>query len=201
MERISQSNEVAVFAPAPLLITKSADEFAALLAALQEEIKPNGLIEQIYLHDLAAIVWEIQRMRRYRTGIVNNAFRAALQSLLQRLLQTPEYLDQVMSESRAAALAHDWFTNQRTKKEVLKILRRFDLDKSAIEAEAIRQSWSDLELVDKMQASLRLRFDRTLHNVADYRDSLAKRMRQSSERILDNDEVPRLADFATKKSA
>ena len=66
------SNEVALFAPPPLLITESADEFAALLAALQQEIKPNGIIEQIYLHDLAAIVWELQRMRRYRTGIVNN---------------------------------------------------------------------------------------------------------------------------------
>jgi len=29
-----------------LLITESADEFAALLLALQQEIKPNGIIEQ-----------------------------------------------------------------------------------------------------------------------------------------------------------
>ena len=91
--------------PPPLLITESADEFAALLAALQQEIKPNGTIEQIYLHDLAAIVWEIQRMRRYRTGIVNNAFRAALQSLLARLLPIPYVRDRVESEKKAAELA------------------------------------------------------------------------------------------------
>ena len=54
-------NQVALLATSSLLITESADEFAALLAALQQEIKPNGIIEQIYLDDLAAIVWEIQR--------------------------------------------------------------------------------------------------------------------------------------------
>ena len=37
-----------------------ADEFAALRAALRHEIKPNGTIEQIYLDDLAANVWEMQ---------------------------------------------------------------------------------------------------------------------------------------------
>ena len=201
MELTPQSNDVALFAPPPLLITESADEFAALLAALQQEIKPKGTIEQIYLHDLAAIVWEIQRMRRYRTGIVNNAFRAALQSLLERLLLSPYLLERADNEMKATALADAWFANKSGKKEVLAILRQFDLDESAIEAEAVRQAWPDLELADKMQTSLRSRFDRTLRRVADYRDSLAKRMRQSSERILDNDEVPRLADFADKEPA
>jgi hypothetical protein len=139
-----------------------------------------------YLEDLASIVWEIQRLRRYRTGIVNNAFRAALQSLLSRLLLTPDILSRLESEARASALADDWFTSQRGKKEVLAILRRFDLDESAIEAEAIRQSWSDLELIDKMQRSLRSRLDNALRSVADYRESLARQIRQSSDRILEN---------------
>ena len=159
-------NQVALLATSSLLITESADEFAALLAALQQEIKPNGIIEQIYLDDLAAIVWEIQRLRRYRTGIVNNAFRAALQKLLKHLLLTPDILSRIESEARASALADDWFTSQRGKKEVLAILRRFDLDEAAIEAEAIRLSWSDIELVDKMQMSLRSRLDKALLSVA-----------------------------------
>ena len=50
----------------PLLMTKSADELAALLSALRQEIKPDGIIENIYLEDLAAIVWEILRFRRYK---------------------------------------------------------------------------------------------------------------------------------------
>ena len=195
-------NQVALLATSSLLITESADEFAALLAALQQEIKPNGIIEQIYLDDLAAIVWEIQRLRRYRTGIVNNAFRAALQKLLKHLLLTPD-MSRIGNEARASALADDWFTSQRGKKEVLAILRRFDLDESAIEAEAIRLSWSDLELVDKMQMSLRSRLDKALVSVAAYRDGFAKLVRQSPGLILENDsnDVVRLENFAGKKSA
>jgi hypothetical protein len=67
------------------------------------------------------------------------------------------------------------------------ILHEFDLDETAIEAEAVRLTWSDLELLDKMQASLRSRLDKALRSVADYRDSLARQMRQSSDRILEND--------------
>jgi hypothetical protein len=171
-----------------LLITESADEFAALLAALRQEIKPNGMIENIYLEDLAAIVWEIQRLRRCKAGIVNNAFRAALQSLLKQLLVTPNILDRLESEAKAVALADGWFANRKTEKQkVMAILHEFDLDETAIEAEAVRLSWSDLELLDKMQASLRSRLDKALRSVADYRDSLARQMRQSSDRILEND--------------
>jgi hypothetical protein len=171
----------------PLLMTESADEFAALLAALRQEIKPNGMIENIYLEDLAAIVWEIQRLRRCKAGIVNNNFRAALKSLLNQLLVTPNILERIESEAEAEALADGWFVSRKAEKRVRAILRQFDLDETAIEAEAIRQSWSDLELIDKMQMSLRSRLDKALRSVADYRDGLARQMRQSSDRILEND--------------
>ena len=181
------TGQLAPFVRPPLLITESADEFAALLAALRQEIKPNGMIENIYLEDLAAIVWEIQRLRRCKVGIVNNTFRAALQSLLKQLLTTPNILERLESEAKAVALADGWFADRKSKKQVMAILHEFDLDETAIEAEAVRLSWSDLELLDKMQASLRSRLDKALRSVADYRDSLARQMRQSSDRILEND--------------
>ena len=182
------TGQLAPFARPPLLITESADEFAALLAALRQEIKPNGMIENIYVEDLAAIVWEIQRLRRCKAGIVNNAFRAALQSLLKQLLATPNILERLESEAEAVALADGWFANRKTEKQkVMAILHEFDLDETAIEAEAVRLTWSDLELLDKMHASLRSRLDKALRSVADYRDSLARQMRQSSDRILEND--------------
>ena len=67
-EMTRAKNQVAPPAKLPLLITESADEFAVLRAKLQQEIEPNGIIEQIYLDDLAVIVWEIKRLRRSKTG-------------------------------------------------------------------------------------------------------------------------------------
>jgi len=43
-------------------------------------------------------------------------------------------------EDKAQALAQSWFTDQEAKKQVSETLSRFDLDESAIEAEAIRRS-------------------------------------------------------------
>jgi len=49
-------NELALLPKLPLLITESADEFDALRDAFEREIKPRGIIEQMYVHDISAIV-------------------------------------------------------------------------------------------------------------------------------------------------
>ena len=42
-------NELALLPKLPLLITESADEFDALREAFEQEIKPRGIIEQMYM--------------------------------------------------------------------------------------------------------------------------------------------------------
>ena len=191
-------NELALLPKLPLLITESADEFDALRDAFEREIKPRGIIEQMYVHDICAIVWEILRLRRCKVIIINSAFRSALQNLLKQLLRLPgQYEYQV--EGEAEALAHSWFTDQEAKKQVSEILSRFDLDESAIEAEAIRRSSSDLELLDRMLTSLESRRDKALGCVAQYRASLAHQLRENSDRIIDGKGVLRLEDAASER--
>jgi len=98
-------------------------------------------------------------------------------------------------EGEAEALAQAWFTDQEAKKQVSEILAGFDLDESAIEAEAIRRSSSELELLDRMLNSLESRRD-----VAEYRASLAHQLRESSDRIIDGKGVLRLEDAAGERS-
>ena len=78
-------NELVLLPKLPLLITESADEFDALRDALEREIKPRGIIEQMYVHDISAIVWEILRLRRCKVMIINAGFRNALERLLMQL--------------------------------------------------------------------------------------------------------------------
>jgi len=191
-------NELALLPKLPLLITESADEFDALRDAFKQEIKPRGIIEQMYVHDICAIVWEILRLRRCKVIIINSAFRSALQNLLKQLLRLPgQYEYQV--EGEAEALAHSWFTDQEAKKQVSEILSRFDLDESAIEAEAIRRSSSDLELLDRMLTSLESRRDKALGCVAQYRASLAHQLRENSDRIIDGKGLLQLEDAASER--
>src|SRR5262245_3853405 len=155
-KKMPRINELTLLPKLPLLITESADEFDALRDAFEREIKPQGIIEQMYVHDISSIVWEILRLRRCKVVIINSAFRMALKNLLERFLeQANEDAFDVYDEAKA--LANAWFTDQEAKKQVSEVLSRFDLDESAIEAEAIRSSSSDLELLDRMLTSLESR--------------------------------------------
>src|SRR5215510_5748377 len=192
-------NELALLPKSPLLITESADEFDALRDAFEREIKPRGIIEQIYVHDMCSIVWEILRLRRCKVVIINSAFRSALQNLLEQLLRQPgEWEHDVDDEAQALALA--WFTDKEAQKQVSEILSQFELDESAIEAEAIRASSSDLELLDRMLTSLESRRNKALGCVAEYRVSLGQQPRESADRVIDGKGVLRLEDAASKRS-
>src|SRR6266498_4282372 len=76
------TTELTLLPKSPLLITESADEFDAVRDAFEQEIKPHGIIEQMYVHDISSIVWEILRLRRCKAVIINSAFRSALEHLL-----------------------------------------------------------------------------------------------------------------------
>src|SRR5215469_4080850 len=183
-------NELALLPKLPLLITESADEFDALRDAFEREIKPRRIIERMYVHDICSIVWEILRLRRCKVVIINSAFRSALENLLVQLRQPGQ--QDFQARDPALKLAHAWFTDKEAQKQVSETLRRFDLDESAIEAEAIRKSSSDLELLDRMLTSLESRRNKALGCVAEYRASLAHQLRESADRIIDGKDVLRL---------
>src|SRR5271154_5554100 len=79
----------AMLPTAPLLITESKDEFDRIRDALNGEIEPRGIIEQLYVEDIAYLVWEALRMRRNKAAIINSAFRAALTEIISQLLREP----------------------------------------------------------------------------------------------------------------
>src|SRR5262249_57094852 len=83
---------------------------------------PRGIIEQMYVHDISSIVWEILRLRRCKVVIINSAFRSALQNLLKQLLRQPgQYDHDTQLRKQAEALAQAWFTDQEAKKQVSEI--------------------------------------------------------------------------------
>jgi hypothetical protein len=193
-------NELTLLPKLPLLITESADEFDALRDAFEREIKPRGIIEQMYVHDISSIVWEILRLRRCKVVIINSTFRSALQDLLKQVLRQPSGYG-YEEEDEAQALAQAWFTDQEAKKQVSELLSRFNLDESAIEAEAIRKSSSDVELLDRMLTSLESRRDKALGCVAQYRASLAHQLRESADRIIDGKDVLHLEHVSGERPA
>jgi hypothetical protein len=188
----SRNQKVAPLRSPCLTITEPADEFASMCEQVNQAIEPAGVIERMYAEDVIALTWEILRWRRSKAGIINGAFLAALQGLLEQLLNRRDFDPAFDHEEAAEELARGWFANQRAKSQVATLLRKFGLDEGAIEAEAIRSRAEDLERLDRMLALAELRRSKALHCLADYRQSQADRKKLSTDQILENDEVPRL---------
>jgi hypothetical protein len=192
----TSSNKLALLPNTPLLISESEDEFEALRSNLIEEINPRGIIEHMCVADIAEIVWESRRLHRCKAVMINMHYSAALKSLLRNVL-----VGDVVDYDHAEVLAQTWFTDKKAKKEVAEILRRFHLDESAIEAQAIKSVASELEILDKRLMSLETRRNRAIRNIAEYRESFARKVRESSGRIIEADSVVRLENLSGQKSA
>jgi hypothetical protein len=129
-------NEAPLLPTVSLLITESDDEFEAIRGALDRELKPNGIIEQMYVGDIAQLNWEIIRFRRCKVALINSRMRSALEEIIPELMRKPgEYAHQHKEE--ADQLAEDWFGDPKSKDAVAEMLANCGLDESAIEAQAI----------------------------------------------------------------
>ena len=105
----------ALLPTAPLLITESRDEFNLIRDTLNDQIKPRGIIEQMYVEDIAYLVWEILRLRRSKAAIINSAFRDALTEVVAQLLRNPGQWKHELKD-RAEKLAREWFSDPECQK-------------------------------------------------------------------------------------
>jgi hypothetical protein len=186
-----ESNTV-YFRPA-LLRTESEEDFGKLFDELKRDIEPATFVELTYVFEVAQIIWDIMRYRRDKAGIINNTFRKALVNLLQQILPPPGAGSNLLSlqlRSKAQQLASEWFSSQESKDRVSGLLEEAELDLRAVEAEALRLSLDDMERVDRLLTAAEASRDKALRSIAWYRESFARKLRQSSERILAAEQVP-----------
>ena len=195
------TNELTLLPKSPLLITESADEFDALRDAFEREIKPRGIIEHMYVDDISSMVWEILRLRRGKAAILNAAFRDALVHILTECLTKPGKFQLLGSlRDQAQTLAFAWFKDEQGKKQVAETLNQHGFDEYAIEGEAIRTSSSTLEQLDRMLASLEARRNKALRCIGEYRDGLARQLRQSSDRMITGQNALQLVHASSEES-
>jgi hypothetical protein len=174
-----------------LTITESSKDIALLRERLNQEIKPKGYIEQMLVDDVIALSLEFARLRRWSAAILNAAGLPALQGLLAQLLCAEDYEFPYEKDRGAEQLARTWFDDDEdAKTEVAELLAKFGLDESAIEAEAYRLRADDLDRLNVTLTRLEVQRENLLRLFADYRKDLAILIDQSTDKILENDEIP-----------
>ena len=109
------SKEKFVLPTAPVLRTELANDLARIRAQFSAAINSQGIVEDIYVLDYSELTFEIIRLRRYKTAILNWAFSSALKELLGELL---DYLGYEYLEAKEVAqnTVQRWHTHKRTRK-------------------------------------------------------------------------------------
>jgi hypothetical protein len=236
----SVARDLSFFTKPMLLRSECEHEFDEILHALRGEIQPRGIVENLYVEEIAGIIWDILRLRRCKVTIMNMSFEKVLHNLisLHLKMRRPAKEEESKTDSHGLSpfelwqppppptkseierskkiikskierskkinrLVRGWFTSDEGKQKVLSILRRSHLDDSVIDAEVIRASFSDLQLLEKLLISLEARRDRSLRRMMEYRESFADRVRTSTDRIIEGEpeQPPRLEEARTSKSA
>jgi hypothetical protein len=169
----------------PVLITESVDEFIALRKQLYGEIQPNGIIEQAWVDDLAAVMWEIMRLLRIKAEIFNGAFYEALKKILKQVWS--ENFEDYLARDRAIEdLAWEWLANDSdAQAKVSELLVQHQFDETAVEAEAFRMRAEDLEKLDYMLSRAEHRREKLIAGIAAFRQGLGKLVRQVSDQLLE----------------
>jgi hypothetical protein len=152
----------------------------------------------MYMREFIELSWDSKRLRRWKANILDTARRVALEHLLQQL---PAKWDSLFHDigDDPEDVSQLYFVNEQARTAVLNVLARFQLDESAIEAQAFRDTLPVLDLIEKQLTSVEARRDRALACLAGYRETLAGQLRETADRMLERTES-RMLDNQPKSS-
>lgn len=178
-------------APGPLIALVLDNEDTAayeeILARISAAVKPTDFLEDIWVRDVAALVWEAFRLRRLKTCLMEAAAPQGLARVLSPLL----------SRTVADGLADGWAKRDREcVRQVESLLKQADLTMEHVTAATLAERIEDFERIDRMIASAEQRRSAMLREVDRHRASLASRLRLASEEAVEaefEDVVPDLA--------
>ena len=86
--RTSQAvNRLAIFGPTPLLAGESAAAYDDLLAGVSGNLKPSDIFEEIWVREIADLIWESLRWRRHLASFLATAIARVLERTLKPIAQ------------------------------------------------------------------------------------------------------------------
>jgi hypothetical protein len=183
--------------PPPILKTESREAYDRFVIELAREWCPRATIEWLLLLDLAHVSWDILRLQRAAANIVNISTKEALAAIFVDVLPgsrrsltregTEAHSDQA---TLAEELADAWFEGLKGRLHVRAQLTKYDLDTTAIAAQAYVGRGTELERIDRMLTNAVLKRTAILRTFDQYRTMVVL----PPPVTIDSAEVPRLAE-------
>jgi len=215
VRRYLSAREFLSIANAPVLNWENADDFARLHGALEDEVNPRGFVEEMYISEIAAIVWELLRWRRLKQIKINRAYWDKLHDMLhQACIEPVESTEHDNNKSKTIRfnqgkfdhvwdLAKDWFDDEKSRKQISELLGGLEIDDLEIETSVLDNLSEEIAAIDRKITAAESRRDKTLRCIAEYRQSLAVVIKRTTDAIIEGEVVdrPAIEQRTTEKSA
>ncbi len=166
-----------ILGPPPLYEGEDKEAYDHLQARLRSAVIPQDVIEEIWVRDLADLVWETLRLRRLKARLMDAASVSELERL--RRAAVPQFLSR---QSRLANLGGD---KAAAESKVDDLLGKASTDRGILEALTLSARLNDFERIDQLIMQSEGRRTTVLKEIDRHRDVLARRLREAVADIED----------------
>jgi len=167
------------FGPPPLIQGEDQVAYEDLLAKVYSVVKPQDIIEEMYVRDVADLSWEIWRWRRQKAALISGSLGEGINAVLA---STTSVLaaDTLQNDS----LRVGWVTGDpQAKKRVSEILRSAELTVDSIPAQALAAQIEVIERIDRMTMNAEIRRNAAFREIERHRGGLGRILRSATKEI------------------
>jgi hypothetical protein len=162
-----------IFGEPPLLRSESRDAYDRLWSALALQFDPQEIMEWVWVRELADLTWEIVRIRRALTSLLNVTFKTGLRITLNAVMPLARTLP-----PEPDVLAESWYDVPAGKGKVGSTLAKYGLSADAAEGEAFVWRLEQIERMQRLIISAERRRSLTMRELQLYRETcVAKKAR------------------------
>ena len=179
----SQGNLRKLIGPAPLLAGEDAAAYEALRSKFFISVAPTDIVEEMWLNDCVDLTWEILRLRRLKSKRLSYFVR-------KKVIDEVKYYYEADDRDQ---LTEEWHQREPvTVASVQGVLQRNGLDEETVTANELFYNKESFEKIERLIAGLESRRNIMLREIDRHRDTLARRLRETSRDITDAEfeEVP-----------
>lgn len=173
-----------------MLPSEDSRAYNELLARIARTVEPSDIFEEIWVRDIADLTWEIFRLRRHKTRLLEAAIPEALENTLAPLINGPSRFGTSISydgsgdrePTPAQELVNNWINSKPAAiKRVNKVLAGAELTMEDVDARAFGLQIHNSERINDLLQSAETRRNYVLREIEHRRSAFARALREAAQ--------------------
>ena len=170
-----------IFGPPPLLDGESQEVYDALLARVTGTVNPKDILEEMWVHDIVDLDWEVLRLRRLRAALLSSSAGRGLEKL---------YYDRDEILGIRSLIARWSAREPAAVKKVEQFLKDHGLTMDAVRAHSLVACLNEIERIDIMISRAEARRNAAQREIERRRSVFGQTLQRAVQQIEHDAVVP-----------